>query len=73
MVTVTSNTAITLTALKVGGIAVNAANYTFVNNVLTILDDYLATLANGEKTFTIVMSAGDGDVVEKTVTVTVGD
>lgn len=73
MVTVTSNTAITLTALKVGGIAVNAANYTFVNNVLTILDDYLATLANGEKTFTLVVGGATGGTVEKTVTVTVGD
>ena len=73
MVTVTSNVEVTLAALKVGGIAVNAANYTFVNKVLTILDDYLATLANGEKTFTLVMSAGDGDTVEETVVVTVGD
>lgn len=60
---------ITLSALKIGSSTVNTSNYTYVAGVLTITDDYLATLANGTKTFTLVMSDG-GNMV---VTVTVAD
>lgn len=53
MLTVTSNAAVTLTALKNGASTVNSTNYTFANNVLTIKATYLATLADGAKTFTL--------------------
>ena len=60
---------ITLTALKNGASTVNGANYTYAAGVLTIANAYLGGLANGTKTFTLVMSDG-GDMV---VTVTVAD
>lgn len=60
---------ITLSALKNGASTVNVSNYTYVAGVLTITAAYLATLVNGAKTFTLVMSDG-GDMV---VTVTVAD
>lgn len=60
---------VTLSALKIGASTVNGANYTYAENVLTIGATYLGTLANGIKTFTLVMSDG-GDM---TVTVTVAD
>lgn len=69
MVTVTSNAAVTLSALKNGASTVNASNYTYVANVLTITDDYLATLVNGEKVFTLDFAEAD----DATVTVTVAD
>ena len=67
-VTPTSAT-ITLSALKIGASTVNVANYTYVAGVLTIANAYLTTLANGIKTFTLVMSDG-GDMA---VSVTVAD
>lgn len=69
VLTVTAATGATLTGLKIGGVAVNASNYTYANGVLTITDGYLATLANGAKVFTIIMSSGS----DLTVTVTVAD
>lgn len=69
MVTVTSNADVTLSALKNGASTVNVANYTFVNKVLTITDDYLATLANGAKVFTLDFAEAD----DATVTITVAD
>ena len=59
----------TLSTLKNGTSTVNASNYTYVAGVLTIDDTYLATLVNGDKTFTIVMTDG-GDM---TAVVTVAD
>lgn len=59
---------LTLTSLKIGGTAVNAANYTFENNVLTLSSTYLATLTNGDKSFALVLNGGSF-----TLTVTVGD
>ena len=67
--TVTPAGIVTLSQLKIGASTVNSANYTYAENVLTIGATYLGTLANGIKTFTLVMSDG-GDM---TVTVTVAD
>lgn len=70
--TVTSTGTVDLVSLKIGAAAtttVNPSNYGYSEGVLTIEGDYLATLANGVKVFTLVMSAGDNLVV----TVTVGD
>jgi hypothetical protein len=64
-----SDSAVTLSAVKIGGVAVNTANYTFASGTLTLKKEYLSTLANGAKTFTLVMSAG----TSSTVTITVGD
>lgn len=58
---------ITLSALKIGASTVNSANYTYAANVLTIGATYLGTLANGTKTFTLVMSDGGNMVVTVTV------
>lgn len=57
-----------VSALKFGGTAVNSDNYTVLDGALTITDDYLATLANGEKTFTVETADG----LTATVKVTVG-
>ncbi|MEG1825146.1 MAG: X2-like carbohydrate binding domain-containing protein [Cloacibacillus sp.] len=59
---------LTLTSLKIGSTAVNAANYTFADNVLTLTGEYLATLANGDKTFNLVLNGGSFALV-----ITVGD
>lgn len=64
-----SDSAVTLSAVKNSGSVVNTANYTFVDNKLTIKKEYLTTLTNGAKTFTIVMTEG----TDLTVTITVGD
>ncbi|GMB01068.1 hypothetical protein PIPA1_38670 [Pelosinus sp. IPA-1] len=70
MFTVTSSeAAATLSAVKNGSAVVNTANYTFNSGVLTIKKEYLATLANGDKTFTIVLSMGSN----LSVTITVAD
>lgn len=69
MLTVTSNAAVTLTALKNGASTVNSTNYTFVNNVLTIKSTYLATLTDGAKTFTLDFAEAN----DVTVVVTVAD
>jgi len=66
VLTVAGATAIT--ALKNGTSNVNTANYTINGLALTITKEYLAGLANGDKTFTVVTDAGS--VVS---TVTVGD
>ena len=50
--------ATTLTSLKIGNATVNASNYSFSNGTLTILGTYLAGLATGTKTFTLVTNAG---------------
>jgi len=55
--------------VKNGGAVVNTANYTSSSGTLTIKKEYLATLANGDKTFTIVLSAGS----DLTVAITVAD
>lgn len=57
-----------ITAVKNGGSTVNTSNYTFAGGEMTILDDYLSTLTNGEKTITIETDNGG-----KTVKITVGD
>lgn len=59
MLTVTSNAAVTLSALKNGVSTVNTANYTFANNILTIKATYLATLTDGAKTFTLDFAEAD--------------
>ena len=71
MLTVTSNAAVTLSALKNSTSTVNTANYTFVNNILTIKATYLATLTDGAKTFTL--DFGESDDVTATVTVVTGN
>lgn len=58
-----------VTVLKIGGTAVNTDNYTVSGGALTITDDYIATLTNGEKTFTVETADG----LTATVKVTVGD
>ena len=60
---------VSITALRNGGATVNTANYSVADGVLTISGQYLATLVNGVKTFTLIMSYGDN----LTVTVTVDD
>lgn len=72
MVTVSGAPA-TLSNLKNSNSNVNTENYTFANNVLTIKSAYLATQTNGEKTFTLSVVIGDGDVVDFVIAVTVGD
>lgn len=67
VLTVSASSAVT--ALKIGGTAVNSSNYTISGGELTITGDYLATLTNGEKTFTV--ETGDG--LNATVKVTVSD
>lgn len=67
MLTVTSNAAITLSALKNSTSTVNSVNYTFVNNVLTIKATYLATLADGAKTFTLDFAEANDVTVAVTV------
>jgi len=67
LLAVTGN--VSITALRNGGATVNAANYSVAAGVLTISGQYLATLVNGVKTFTLIMSYGDN----LTVTVTVDD
>jgi len=64
----TTDSAVALNAVKIGGTAINADNYTFANGKLTIKSTYLATLTNGVKTITIAMTGG----VDMTVTITVG-
>lgn len=66
VLTVSASSAVT--ALKIGGTAVNSDNYTVLDGALTITDDYLATLGNGEKTFTVETADG----LTATVKVTVG-
>ncbi len=65
--TVTPAGTVTLSALKIGAATVSASNYTYAANVLTIKNEYLGGLANGDKAFSLVMSDG-GDMA---VTVTV--
>lgn len=43
-----------VTSLKNGASVVNPSNYTVVGDELTIGKDYLKTLSEGEKTFTII-------------------
>jgi hypothetical protein len=69
VLTVTAATNATLTALKNSGATVNSSNYTYASGTLTIKKEYLTTLANGAKTFTVTMSSGD----DLTVTITVAD
>lgn len=66
MLTVTGNG--TVTAIKIGGTAVNAENYTVVKDKITLLKTYLATLTTGEKTFSITKGS-----TTVTVKVTVSD
>lgn len=72
MVTVSGATA-SLSNLKNSNSSVNTENYTFTNNVLTIKAAYLAMQSNGEKTFTLSVVVGDGDIVDFVIAVTVGD
>nr|WP_281172965.1 X2-like carbohydrate binding domain-containing protein [Cloacibacillus evryensis] len=67
-VALTVSASASVSALKIGGTAVNSDNYTVLDGTLTITDDYLATLANGEKTFTVETADG----LTATVKVTVG-
>ena len=62
VLTVESNVANTITGLKIGGTAVNASNYSVSGLVLTIKKEYLSTLAEGDKTFTVTL-AKSPDVV----------
>ncbi|MEG1913127.1 MAG: X2-like carbohydrate binding domain-containing protein [Cloacibacillus sp.] len=56
-----------VTSVKNQASVVNASNYSYSSGSLTITDDYLATLANGAKTFTVVTDNGSA-AVEITVT-----
>ena len=71
MLAVTSNAAVTLSALKNGASTVNTANYTFANNILTIKATYLATLTDGVKTFTLDFA--EADDATATITVVTGN
>ncbi len=57
--TVTSNAAIMLTSLKIGGSEVNASNYTYANSKLILGSNYLVGLAEGDKVFTLTFNSGD--------------
>ena len=65
-VTVTNDTPIDV---QIGGETIGAGNFTVASNVVTIKKEYLLTLSNGAKPFTILMTSEE----EKTVTVTVAD
>ena len=60
-----------ITGLKIGGTNVNTDNYTIAEGAhsITIDDDYLGGLANGDKTFKILLE----DETEVTYVITVGD
>ena len=61
-----------ITGLKIGGTNVNTDNYTIAEgkHEITIDDQYLGGLANGDKTFKVQL---DGGEAELTYVVTVGD
>lgn len=65
-VTVTNDTPIDV---QIGGETIGAGNFTVAPNIVTIKKEYLSTLSNGAKPFTILMTSEE----EKTVTVTVAD
>ena len=69
VLTVSSNVDNEITGLKIGSTAVNEANYTIDDLELTIAKEYLSTLADGAKVFTILLDVG----YPVTATVTVGD
>ena len=60
-----------ITGLKIGGTNVNTDNYTIAEGAhsITIDDEYLGGLANGDKTFKILLE----DETEVTYVITVGD
>jgi len=64
--TVSPETAL-LSSLLIGAATVNVNNYTYVSGILTIKQEYLSGLANGDKVFTAVINS-NGNV---SVTVTV--
>ena len=61
-----------ITGLKIGGTNVNTDNYTIAEgkHEITIDDEYLGGLANGDKTFKVQLDGGDAEL---TYVVTVGD
>jgi len=61
-----------ITGLKIGGTNVNPDNYTIAEGAhsITIDDEYLGGLANGEKTFKVQLEDGEDEL---TYIVTVGD
>ena len=61
-----------ITGLKIGGTNVNTDNYTIAEgkHEITIDDEYLGGLANGDKTFKVQLDEGEAEV---TYVVTVGD
>ena len=66
---ITPDTGAEVSALKIGNDTVAVENYTYAAGTLTITDDYLATLDNGDVVFTAVMSKFNN----VDMTVTVGD
>lgn len=61
-----------ITGLKIGGTNVNTDNYTIAEgkHEITIDDEYLGGLANGDKTFKVQLDGGESEL---TYVVTVGD
>lgn len=71
VLTVDSNVDNSITGLKIGSATVNSSNYSIDGLELTIKKEYLATLAEGEKVFTILMEiANDVSVVVTVVDTT---
>lgn len=58
-----------ITAVKNGASVVNVLNYTIVGTTLTIKKEYLASLTDGAKTFSI-LSSSDTEAVTITVQTT---
>lgn len=59
----------TATDVQRGGVSIGAASFTIASGTVTIMKEYLATLALGAQPLSIVMQSG----IEKTLTVTITD
>jgi len=66
VLTVTGNAPVEI--IKIGTATVNPTNYTIVEGVITLKKEYLATLAIGEKIFTLIFNGAT-----LVVTVTISD
>ena len=67
VLTVSSNVDNEISGLKIGSTTVNAANYDVDDLELTIKKEYLATLAEGVKAFSVVLAKGPAVAAAVTV------
>lgn len=59
---------VTVSSIKLGNTTVTkTGHWTYSSGTLTFKDAYLATLENGEQTFTVTMS--NGDIISPKITV----